>query len=149
MFKTILFALLAVALTSLAVLKIKSTDRFSWPSSAHARIEESASILRTIEGPARWCYPSVNTNNLAGRLENSRALLGQCMANISAVSEFEEIYENAYIRRFYRATVDDFFCEVTLSTVWNNDRIVGSDCYYGLFQHSDDTGIGLTADPFG
>ncbi|MFP3344602.1 hypothetical protein R0J87_19185, partial [Halomonas sp. SIMBA_159] len=61
----------------------------------------------------------------------------------------EEVYPNDYIRRFYRASTGDKVCEVTLSTVFGNDRIVGSDCYYGIFYEIDDTGVGMTADPFG
>lgn len=45
--------------------------------------------------------------------------------------------------------VDDFFCEVMFLIVWNNDRIVGLDCYYGLFEYFDDIGIGLIVDLFG
>lgn len=108
-----------------------------------------ASILRSIEGPARWCYPSRNTLNLVNGGHELREQLEQCVARISPASDFEEVYHKAYIRRFYRASMGDKICEVTLSTVWNNDRIVGSDCFYGFFHDEDDTGVGMTADPFG
>lgn len=107
-----------------------------------------ASVLREIEGPARWCYRSSNEDNLLNKDGSWRVELSQCISKIAPVSDFEEINENEYIRRFYRASVDGRFCEVTLSTVWRDDRIVGSDCYFGLFDQLDDTGIGLTADPF-
>lgn len=105
-----------------------------------------AKIIRKIEGPARWCYPSQNPLNLDHQF---RDLTAACLANITPAGDFEEIYPEDYIRRFYRASLGDKFCEVTLSTVWNDDRIVGSDCYYGLFLKDDDTGPGLTDDPFG
>ncbi|MEM1077308.1 MAG: hypothetical protein AAGI09_02170 [Pseudomonadota bacterium] len=108
-----------------------------------------ASVLREIESPAKWCYPSSNERNLLNQNGSFRVQLSQCLSKVAPVSGFEEIQQNEYIRRFYRASVDDRFCEVTLSTVWREDRIVGSDCFYGLFDQSDDTGIGLSADPFG
>ncbi|SMP22984.1 hypothetical protein SAMN06265373_104306 [Shimia sagamensis] len=141
---------LAVLLISvLFVFEFKSSDRFSWPKSAHNRIEKMASMIQSIEGPARWCTPSRNPLNLLNSNDNLKSQLNECIAIISPASEFEEVYPRDYMRRFYRAQVEGKFCEVTLSTVWNNDRVVGSDCYYGLFDKREDTGVGLTADPFG
>jgi len=55
-----------------------------------------------------------------------------------------------YLKRFYRAEVGDKFCEVTLSRFDDGDeRLVGSDCYLGLFPKAKDTGIGMTDDKFG
>lgn len=149
MWKKLLIVLALAPLAGLLWAFISKDDRLFWPDSAHGRIEEMASILRSIEGPARWCYPSQNALNLVNESERSQEKLNECMSSIAPVSEFEEIQQNYHVRRIYRATVNDRICEVTLSTVWRNDRIVGSDCYYGLFNKSDDTGIGLTSDPFG
>ncbi|MDF1871894.1 hypothetical protein [Vannielia sp.] len=120
------------------------SDRFAWPQSAEARIEEMAEILRRIEGPARWCYASEHSGNLAS---GHKAELGRCFSRLAPASDFIEMYPRDYIKRFYRAREGTLFCEATLSTVWNDDRIVGADCYYGLFQRDD--GVGMTDDPFG
>lgn len=32
------------------------------------------------------------------------------------------------MKQFYGARIGSETCEVTLSTVWNDDRIVGADC---------------------
>lgn len=150
MYRRIFIGSFVAVLVALLVGEIRRSDEYRWPNSAHERIENMASILRSIEGPARWCDPSVNPLNLMNKIDRSKDILGQCISGLQPVSDYEEIYNNEYIRRFYRATFDDaLFCEVTLSTVWNDDRIVGSDCYYGLFERSDDPGVGLTADPFG
>ncbi len=138
----------AVLFLGVVVYDSLSPDRYSWPISAQKRIEGMAEIIHRIEGPARWCYPSRNALNLNrdGRFRDQTAA---CLSEITPASDFEEIDPNAYIRRFYRGSAGDMFCEVTLSTVRNNDRIVGSDCYYGLFYNDDDTGLGMTDDPFG
>jgi len=149
MSKRALIACVAVLLAGLVGFSAAKVDMFFWPHSAHNRIEKMAAIIRRIEGPARWCSPSVDPRNQVRVADGFQEELRQCLAAISPASDFQEIYENDYIRRFYRATIQDRFCEVTLSTVWGNDRIVGFDCYYGLFEQSDDTGIGMTADPFG
>ena len=149
MSKRFLIACVAVALTGLLMVLIRGNDKYFWPVSAHGRIEKMASILRSIEGPARWCYPSVNAHKLINQNGYSDERLSRCMSRIAPVSDFEEIHEKEYVRRIYRVAIEESFCELTLSTVWNDDRVVGSDYYYGLFERSDDTGIGLTADPFG
>lgn len=147
--KRLLIGFGVISLGSLLTWEFRSSDRFSWPNSAHRRIENMASILRSIEGPARWCYPSRNTLNLFNEEHGIKEQLYQCISRISPASDFEEVYPNGYIRRFYRASIGEKICEVTLSTVWDNNRIVGSDCYYGIFRDKDDTGVGMTADPFG
>jgi hypothetical protein len=147
--KPSLVGFLVLLVCVFCIFEFKSTDRFSWPKSAHNRIEGMASTLRSIEGPAKWCSPSGNSLSLLNHSDNVQSLLNECIASILPASEFEEIWPRDYMRRFYRAPLGDKFCEVTLSTVWNNDRIVGSDCYYGLFYKREDTGVGLTADPFG
>ena len=53
------------------------------------------------------------------------------------------------MKRYYRAETGPLFCEVTLSTVRGDERTVGSDCYYGLFEHDADEGVGMTDDPLG
>ncbi|MFP3383681.1 hypothetical protein [Tritonibacter sp. SIMBA_163] len=147
--KRMLISLGVLSVASLLIWEFRSSDRFTWPDSAHRRIEQMASVLRKIEGPARWCSPSRNTLNLVNKDLEIREQLSQCMSEISPAGSFEEVYPNDYIRRFYRASTGDKVCEVTLSTVFGNDRIVGSDCYYGIFYEIDDTGVGMTADPFG
>lgn len=140
----------AILIAGLCVALGAGNDRLFWPSSAHNRIEKMASVLRFIEGPAKWCYASTHSLNLVNQNGYPKDLLGRCIQRIEPASNFEEIHKKHYIRRIFRAEVErDLFCEVTLSTVWNDERIVDSDCYYGLFKQSDDTGIGLTADPFG
>ncbi|MDB5551973.1 MAG: hypothetical protein JWL86_1957 [Rhizobium sp.] len=125
-------------------------DRFLWPKSAHERIEQMASILRRIRSPARWCYASDNPENIyVFKPHDKEGEMGKCLSSIAPVSNFNEKYKNFYIKRFYRAEVGDKFCEVTLSTVFNEDRIVGADCYFGLFPKNKDTGIGMTDDKFG
>jgi hypothetical protein len=147
--KRLLIGFGVIVLGGLLIWEFRDSDRFSWPNSAHRRIENMASILRSIEGPARWCYPSGNTLNLFNGDHEIKEQLEQCISRISPASDFEEVYPKEYIRRFYRASMGDKICEVTLSTVWDNDRIVGSDCYYGIFHDKDDTGVGMTADSFG
>ena len=149
MSKSFLFVLVLVPLAGILAFLFRQDDRLFWPSSAHTRIESMASILRELEGPAGWCYPSSNELNLLNQNGNWQIQLSQCMSRIVPVSGFEEIHERQYIRQFYRASVNDKFCEVTLSTVWKDERVVGADCYYGLFDQLDDTGVGLTSDPFG
>ncbi|MBW6421134.1 hypothetical protein KX729_06735 [Rhizobium sp. XQZ8] len=124
-------------------------DRFAWPQSAKDRIENMASTLRRIKGPARWCYPSTNPANLYRADRAIWSEINQCMTEIAPVSDYIEVYPREYMKRFYRANLGDKFCEVTLSTVYNDDRIVGSDCYYGLFPKDKDTGVGMTDDKFG
>jgi len=124
-------------------------DSLFWPASAHRRIEDRAAILVRIKGPARWCYMSENKLNLLQKNFDWDTSFKECVANIKPVSDFIEQDKDYYIKRFYRAAKGDYFCEVTLSTVRDDDRIVGSDCYYGLFQRKDDKGVGMTDDPFG
>jgi hypothetical protein len=125
-------------------------DRFLWPTSAHQRIEGMASILRRIRQPARWCYSSDNPANIyAFDPKEKEQDFGRCMSSIEPVSEFQETMPGYYVRRFYRAAIGDKFCEVTLSTVYEDDRIVGSDCYFGLFPKAKDAGVGMTNDKFG
>lgn len=144
--KRVAFGLIVAALSTLALFGISQSDRFAWPNSGAARIEEMAEILRRIEGPARWCAPSQHPKNIAVLADaETRA----CMAKIAPAAEPDEVYERGYIKQFYRATSGDKFCEVTLSTVFGNDRVVGSDCYFGLFERRDDEGLGMTDDPFG
>ena len=127
------------------------SDAVAWPTSAHARIEAKAQIIRKIEGPARWCSSSSHPANIENMDddETRHARARACMAKIEPVSDFIERHANEYMLRFYRADLGDEFCEATLSHVWNDERIVGSDCYYGLFKKEDDEGIGMTDDPFG
>lgn len=136
----------AVALTALTLLEMSQSDRLAWPDSGTARIEEMAQVLRRIEGAARWCYPSQHPKNVAAVAnKETRA----CIAQITPAAAPVEVSERAYIKQFYRASSGDHFCEVTLSTVFGNDRVVGSDCYFGLFERRDDEGVGMTDDPFG
>lgn len=108
-----------------------------------------SSILRRIKGRARWCDSSKNTANLYISEPAIRDEFGKCISTITPASDYVEIYLRNYMKRFYRANLGDKFCEVTLSTVYNDDRIVGSDCYYGLFPKDKDTGVGMTDDKFG
>lgn len=140
----------ALLLTGLFFLAVRDNDRLFWPKSGYSRIDEMAVILRKIEGPAKWCYSSEHEQNLAHQTQRSRIFLEKCISKTQPIGDYEEVHKGEYIRRFYRASIEaNLFCEVTLSTVRDNDRVVGSDCYYGLFEKSDDTGVGLTADPFG
>lgn len=140
------FILALVVICAAVAFYFRNYDTLYWPASAEGRIEEMASILRKIEGPARWCYPSINPKNTYIIADVTADL---CFAKIEAVSPFIELGQSDYIKRYYRASVGSKFCEVTLSAVWNDDRIVGSDCYYGIFDQTDDEGIGMTDDPFG
>jgi hypothetical protein len=126
----------------------ETADVLFWPTSAQGRIDEMASILRTIKGPARWCYPSKHASNLAETSRERRADFSACVPQIEPASDFRETPKE-YIQRLYRAKHGSLICEVNLSTMWNADRIVGSDCYYGLFREEDDTGVGMTDDKFG
>ena len=147
--KRLLIGFGVIVLGGLLIWEFRNSDRFSWPNSAHHRIENMASILRSIEGPARWCNLLRNSLNPYNGVYEIQEHLEQCISRISPASDFEEVHPKEYIRRFYRASMEGKICEVTLSTVWDNDRIVGSDCYYGIFYDKDDTGVGMTADPFG
>jgi hypothetical protein len=147
--KRLLIGVGVIVLGGLLIWDFRSSDRFSWPNSAHRRIENMASVLRSIEGPARWCDPSRNTLNLANGNHEIKEQLQQFISRISPASNFEEVHPKGYIRRFYRASIGEKFCEVTLSTVWDDDRVVGSDCFYGIYHEEDDQGVGMTADPFG
>ncbi|KQQ71241.1 MULTISPECIES: hypothetical protein [unclassified Rhizobium] len=126
----------------------ETADLLFWPTSAHRRIDDMAAILRTTKGPARWCVPSTNAANLAVHSREGQAEFSACVSHIEPASDFYETPKD-YIQRFYRAKRGSLICEVNLSTVWNDDRIVGSDCYYGLFREKDDTGVGMTNDKFG
>jgi hypothetical protein len=128
---------------------VRGMDRYFWPQSAKDRIENMASILRRIEAPARWCYPSDNAANLDDGGRVARTEIGKCLGSIKPAGDHIEVYPRDYMKRFYRANLGDKFCEVTLSTVYNDNRIVGSDCYYGLFPKDKDTGVGMTDDKFG
>ncbi|MGV3550755.1 hypothetical protein [Rhizobium sp.] len=126
------------------------TDRFLWPKSAHERIENMASIIRRIKSPARWCDRSNNPENIYDfDPKEEEQDFGRCLSAITPVSDFRETSPGHYIKRFYRAEIGDKFCEVTLSTVFEDDRIVGSDCFFGFFPKARDTGIGMTDDKFG
>ena len=124
-------------------------DTLFWPRSAHQRIEEYASILRRIGGPAKWCYPSRHSDNLLKESPDLDAEAEMCIASIEPASDFIALYPDYYIRRHYRASTETYICEVTLSTVRNNDRTAGSDCYYGLFRKEEEPIVGVTDDPFG
>ena len=144
--KRVAFSLIIAALSTLALLGTSQSDRFAWPNSGAARIQEMAEILRRIEGPARWCAPSQHPKNIAAVADaETRA----CIAKIGPAAEPDEVIERGYIKQFFRATSGGKFCEVTFSTVFGNDRVVGSDCYFGLFERRDDEGLGMTDDPFG
>jgi hypothetical protein len=125
-------------------------DRVDWPQSAHQRIENMASIIRRLRSPARWCHPSDNPENIYEfEPEEKEQDFGRCLSAIAPVSDFQETQPGYYVRRFYRGQVDDKFCEVTLSTVFEGERIVGSDCYFGWFPKAKDGGVGMTDDKFG
>lgn len=69
------------------------------------------------------------------------------MSALNPASDYIAEYNRADLKRFYRSTDGDKFCEVTLMTRFGNEeQIVGADCYFGLFRKSDDTGIGMTDD---
>lgn len=109
-----------------------------------------ASIIRRIKSPARWCYPSRNPENIYNfDRRQAEQDFGRCLSAIAPVGDFQETMPGYYVKRLYRAEVGDKFCEVTLSTVFEDDRIVGSDCYFGFFPKARDTGIGMTDDKFG
>lgn len=142
-----LAALILAVAGPLAWISLARPDALYWPGSAHERIEEMAGILRKIRAPARWCSPSSHPANLVAKLDAEQ--IGACLARIEPASDNIEVHAKEYMKRFYRATTGGLLCEVTLSSTYNEDRIVGSDCYYGLFPTSDDTGVGMTDDPFG
>jgi hypothetical protein len=148
-----------IALAALAVMALNMVfeygramlmGEFEWPKSAHIRIEDMASILRRIRAPASWCYPSENPANIYVSDPNEEEQeFGRCMSSIKPVSDFYETDPGYYVKRFYRGEVEGKFCEFTLSTVNSDDRIVGSDCYFGLFPKEKDRGVGMTDDKFG
>lgn len=119
-------------------------DRLGWPTSGEKRIVRGVELVKEIKGPYRSCY--MTRNSLAIR---DRDELSACTVKLEPVSDPIEVYPRGYIKQFYRGDHGDLFCEYTMSTFFGNDRIVGSDCYYGLFRKKDDTGIGMTDDPFG
>jgi hypothetical protein len=126
---------------------VAGLDQLFWPQSAKDRIENMASTLRRIQAPSgNWCYPSDNAANLS---EDRQDEMDKCITSIAPVSDYIEEHPGEYIKRFYRSSLDDRFCDVTLSTVYRDDRIVGYDCYYGLFLKKEDTGVGMTDDKFG
>lgn len=129
-------------------------DGFFWPESGHRRIEDMAAVLKRIKAPARWCYPSENKLNLLQQSYYWDTTFNHCVVSIQPATDFIEKdfagrETDGYAKRFYRATLGSYVCEVTLSTDRGDDRIVGSDCYYGLFRSKDDKGVGMTDDPFG
>jgi hypothetical protein len=126
---------------------LRENDAIFWPKSAQDRIASMAKVLRKIEVPARWCTPIRHINSVPEKIGDPR--LRACIAQIQPVSDYVEHYPRDHMKRFYRGRVEGYFCEVTLSTVFNDDRIVGSDCFYGLFRDGDDIGVGMTDDPFG
>ena len=75
----------------------------------------------------------------------------------STQSTFEaaiHVYKNIFrmTNKRFNPRVQPYFIQeswsvppLPLSTL----QVVGADCYYGLFDQLDDTGVGLTADPFG
>ncbi|NTT87337.1 hypothetical protein [Tabrizicola fusiformis] len=143
---------LALALaTSLGLIAYQVFDRdyFRWPNSAQERIEVMADVLRRIEGPASWCYSagSAQKNLAADRRVPPGA--GQCFAKLVPTSDFIEEHPREFMKRFYGAEVDGFVCEVTLSTFWNDEHIVGSRCYYGVFNQGEFPFVGATDEPFG
>lgn len=126
---------------------VRGLDQLFWPQSARDRIENMASILRRIQAPSgNWCHPSDNSANLAKDRQDE---MDKCITSIVPAGDYIEDHPGEYIKRFYRSSLGDRFCEVTLSTVYGNKRIVGSDCYFGLFLKEEDTGLGLTDDKFG
>lgn len=124
-------------------------DFLLWPYSAEGRIEEMASILQRIKAPARWCQPSEHSSNLVRDGGSMQSEFNACVVEIKPAGDFIETEKNEYLQRYYRARRGSYVCEVNLSTVWNDRRIVGSDCYFGLFREQDDTGVGMTDDEFG
>ncbi|MFM2278914.1 MAG: hypothetical protein RLZZ444_1145 [Pseudomonadota bacterium] len=149
----------AAAISICAVLAVGSVVAYNrtliwpellWPQSAHAHIEEMASILRRMRAPASWCTPSRNPANIyVFDPKEQEQIFGSCLSLIEPASDFLETEPGHYVKRFYRAEVGDKFCEVTLSTVNDDERIVGSDCYFAFFPKVKDTGTGMTDDPFG
>lgn len=124
-------------------------DRLYWPKSAEHRIETFASDLRRFQGPAQSCYSSSASANLLNKGLGLRSEFGNCVSNITPVSGFIEEYPGEYIKRYYRATSGRYLCEVTLSTMRGLERLVGSDCYFGLFEIQENPVVGITDDPFG
>ena len=146
---TLIFAPLIFALL-LSLHYEAKLDKLYWPTSGQSRIEDMASILRRMREPARWCYPSGSPDNLyVFDPDEAEKEFGRCISSIAPASDFQETEPHYYIKRFYRADIGDRFCEFTLSTVYDNDRLVGSDCYFGLFSKEKDTGVGMTDDEFG
>lgn len=133
----------------LALYQTWNRDYFRWPASAMERIEESASILRRLKAPARWCYPATSAVGNLWEEDQASSAIADCFSRLAPTSDFVEKSPREYVKRFYGANANGYICEVTLSTVWGNDRVVGSDCYYGIFRQDEFPGIGVTDEPFG
>ncbi|MGH1467099.1 MAG: hypothetical protein ACRBBQ_17230 [Cognatishimia sp.] len=143
--KTVYFLFLLSVFSFMATL-LWPTDRFNWPESGEKRIDEMARILHRIKGPARWCSASRNPLSVATQ---HRLEVKNCMAKIEATSLPFIAARDGALKQFWSAREAGFVCEVTLATVKGNNRVVGSDCYYGLFHGQDYEAEGMTDDPFG
>lgn len=139
-----------VAGLSVATSFVWNRDHFRWPVSAQERIDVMSAFLRKKQGPVSWCEAadSVASNRWA-EFERTSPILADCFSRITPTSDFIEEAPREYMKRFYGATTAEYVCEVTLSTVWNEDRFVGSDCYYGIFKKDEFPGVGATDEPFG
>lgn len=124
-------------------------DFLFWPDSAQRRIENRASIIRRIQAPARWCFPSTHAGNLLNRDLSFKEKVNRCIGKIEPVSDFVENEPGKYLKRFYRAEIDGYVCEATLSAIRGDKRFAGFDCYYGLFESEKVPPIGATDDAFG
>jgi hypothetical protein len=144
--KRLYFSFAVVLLVASYVSYYRFYDEMYWPGSAHGRIQSAARAIQENGKTVGGCYSSRNTLNIA---EKAPEALKACLLLIEPIGEFIEEHPREYIKRFYRAHQGGRVCEITLSTTWNENRIVGSDCYYGLFEGSSYEGIGMTDDPYG
>lgn len=142
-------AVVSASVLALIVHLAWNRDYFRWPKSAEGRIDAMSDILRKLKGPASWCYPATSANGNLAIERRSPPGSDDCFAKLAPTSGYIEQYPQEYMKRSFGAEVDGLVCEVTLSTVWNDDRIVGSDCYYGIFREGEFPGIGATDEPFG
>lgn len=138
-----------------------SMDALFWPQTGRERIEWMASSIQTKKRPTTWCRPSNHPKNTYEfNRDEETSDIGRCLSSIKAASDFRSDFrgnlEPFYLKRFYRGEIGGSFCEVTLSTFEGNDntffgedRIVGSECYFGIFPKTEDVGIGMTDDKFG
>jgi hypothetical protein len=122
-----------------------SRQEFDWPNSGFAVIDRIYDYRRAGIGLSERCSPGYDPSNLLISTSFSQVdpkqILDSCIVNLMPVTDYS-VGEDM-VRRIYRASIDNYTCELTASYIRHAARYTGSDCGLAVFLSKNDPGIGI------